>query len=422
MDFRYMRRVLLPGLLVLLAGCGGAISSSSPTAVPSPTLTPSPTPLGPVQPAAPGIYLGTGDGSLVALNLSDGTQRWKQGNGSEFHAPMVLDHHVLYVGLGQAVAALNASDGVQRWKTTLVDPNSPNGAEVDRLLVANGVVYVGTEQFLNALNASDGTLLWRSAQPVGPVINLAISADTLYLNNGILYAFNASDGTERWEWYSEISGPVGTHLSTMALVNDTLYTADTGRLDGTAYVFAVDVKTGKERWRAHLGKASSSYWEAGVLGLAVEGGKVFVTADVAPAEALYALDSSTGKPLWHFSLPAGARFPTAPTAAGDMAYVAATDTEQQSGLVYALHASDGSLRWHFSTAGPAAQGQVALPPHFAGPERPLSSGPLVFTPVVLNGVLYVRAQSGVSALAADTGLKQWMAEPGGANAAEWVIG
>ncbi len=416
---RCLRWLALLGLLVL-AGCSGAGSSSSssppsptaassPTPVPSPTLVPSPTPLGPVPPAPPGVYLGTDDSSLIALNLSDGTQRWKDPNASTYNSLVALDHNVIYISLSQSVAAFNASDGVKRWQTRLDDPV---GADDGALLVANGVVYVGTDQFLYALNASDGALRWKSPQPVGPAMALAISGSTLYLNNGNVLALSASDGSKLWDFSSEIPAPgPGRHLSALALADGVVYTGEAGRTDGPAYIFAVDASTGKERWHSQPGSTDQSPQPVDVVGLAVDGSKLYVSETNDTASVLYALDSSTGSALWRFPLPGGARYATAPVTANGIVYVGATE---QSGVIYAVNAQTGTQRWGFvASAAPALSALVV---------RPLSGGPLVFAPLVFNGMVYIRAGSQVYALTANAGQKQWVAAPGSASFDEWAIG
>src|ERR1051326_2076863 len=93
MSSKYVQCCILLSLLAL-AGCS-SVFSSSPT--PTPVDTPTPAPLGPPPEAAPGLYMGTSDNALVALDLSDGAQRWKRPNTLEYYSAVVLDHNVLYL-------------------------------------------------------------------------------------------------------------------------------------------------------------------------------------------------------------------------------------------------------------------------------------------------------------------------------------
>lgn len=322
---------------------------------------------------------------------------------------MALDHNVLYVSLSMAVAAYNASDGIQRWKTTLDDPV---GAGDGALLIANGIVYVGSDQFLYALNASDGTRRWKSPQPVGPVYALLISGDTLYLDNGSILAVSASDGTQRWAYSGSMPGPVGHHLSALALANGLVYTGESGRTDGPAYLYAVDASTGKERWHAQPSVAGQSSQQADVIGLALDNTHLYVSEAGPSTALLYALDSSTGSTLWHFQPAAAAKYATAPAVANGLVYLGTTE---QTGVVYAVDVTSGTPRWRFMSTGAAARSALAV--------RPLSGGPLVFTPLVLNGIVYIRAGSEVYALIGASGAQQWVSQPGGANFDEnWTVG
>ncbi|MEO7800333.1 MAG: PQQ-binding-like beta-propeller repeat protein, partial [Opitutaceae bacterium] len=90
-----------------------------------------------------------------------------------------------------------------------------------------------------------------------------------------------------------------------------------------------------------LGKA----WELNLGGklsaMTVAGGKAYVSQ--VDAHTLYALDASTGKPLWHFI--AGARVDSPPTYWYGRVIVGGMD-----GWVYCLRATDGALVWRFQAA------------------------------------------------------------------------
>ena len=420
MPSRYLQILLLIGLLAL-AGCGGAPVSSepsptpsstatpAPTSLPSPTIMPSPTPPGPPQPTAPGVYVSTNDGLLAALNVSNGNQRWEDSNGATYNSLVALDHNVLYVSLSMAVAAYNASDGVRRWTATLDDAL---GANDGALLIANGIVYVGTDQFLYALNASDGTRRWKSPQPVGPVYSLAISGSTLYLDNGSILAVSASDGTQIWSYSGSMPGPAGHHLSAMALANGVVYTGEAGRTDAPAYIYALDASTGKERWHAQPGITGQTSQQDDVIGLALDTNALYVSEAGVSTATLFALDPTSGSALWHFQPAASVRYATAPVVANGLVYMG---TSEASGVVYAVDATSGMPRWRFMSSGAAASTALAY--------RPLSGGPLVFAPLVLNGIIYIRAGTQVYALDASTGAQQWVSQPGGANFDQnWTAG
>ena len=95
-------------------------------------------------------------------------------------------------------------------------------------------------------------------------------------------------------------------------------------------------------WTASLGGRLSA--------LTIADGKAFVSQ--IDAHTLHALDSSTGKPLWHFI--AGARVDSPPTYWQGRVLFGGED-----GWIYCLRASDGALLWRFQAA-PNSRRHAAL--------------------------------------------------------------
>ncbi|HEY4571119.1 MAG TPA: PQQ-binding-like beta-propeller repeat protein, partial [Kribbella sp.] len=141
-------------------------------------------------------------------------------------------------------------------------------------------------------------------------------------NDGLVVAVDAHTGAERWRFTA--AGPVG---GSAGAANGLVYFGDTHSL------FALDVKTGTQRWVAEVPSAETRP-------LVVDG--VVYTAAIG---GVLGFDASTGKQVWHW---AG---PQVPVAVGSIAdgvlYSMAGD-----GRVYAIDIRTSTEKWHVQTIGP----------------------------------------------------------------------
>jgi len=90
----------------------------------------------------------------------------------------------------------------------------------------------------------------------------------------------------------------GVGYSGPAVVGDRLYTM--GGRDGTSYVFALDVKTGKEVWSCPIGKVFQNGWGDGPRSTPTVDGDSLYALD-AQGE-LICVDTATGKKKWSVNL------------------------------------------------------------------------------------------------------------------------
>jgi outer membrane protein assembly factor BamB len=348
-------------------------------------------------------------------------------------APALDADGTLYIG-ADSLYALDGATGKMRW-----------GKHVSNLVLCppvvglNNTVY-GSVDFKNfcAYDGRSGAVLWRfqckpDTQPwknadgtPGPQNTFsgfssagALSTDgTLYVMSleGRLYALDSKTGEERWRF--------STHYQ--------LYGSPTIGEDGTVYftsvgtLFAVDGKTSKKRWD--------------VTGCDVRGpvaigadGTLYVTTYRRLeggvnhyACSMCALNGSTGEREWAFPLGEGAA--AAPSVGDDgTVFVSYEDKAQgpTTGRVIAIEGKTGVKRWAFETTGgsilaPAigADGTIyigskggvmyALDGTTGGPKWQVDIGAEIGTPVAVgnNGLIYFGANDGtVYALRAKDGAR-----------------
>src|SRR5664279_867531 len=162
-----------------------------------------------------------------------------------------------------------------------------------------------------------------------------VVAGAVYVGSadGNVYAIDAKTGAERWR---HATG--GAVVSSAAAGDGTILVASR---DGQLYCF--DARDGTVRWRyrfaAELG--AQNYWDHVLSSPVVQGGFVYIGGGDG---MLVAIDAASGAVLWRHD--AGARIRSTPAVQGDIVVFGT-----MSGHVVALDARDGRERWRFATDG-----------------------------------------------------------------------
>ena len=264
------------------------------------------------------VVVGSLDGKVIALDAATGTEKWQAKVPSEvIAAPAIGQGLVLVRSNDGRVSAFDATSGERRWfsnhdlPSLTVRGNAP-------VTLGPGVVFVGNDDgTVSAMGLSDGRPLWN--QVVG-----------------------VPEGRTELERMADVDGPV--------ILDDTTVYATSFKKE----TVAIDGPSGRPLWTRENGGAG---------GLGIASGSV-VVAD--PAGTVWALDKSSGAPLWSNDKFAR-RSLTAPTVQGDYAVVGDFD---------------GYLHWLRLDNGEAA-----------GRER-VGGKALRAKPVVVDGILLVQNVEG----------------------------
>lgn len=257
-------------------------------------------------------------------------QRWRpwrfRMSNDVWGTPVVADD-LLYVTSFE-VHALDVTSGRRQFRTREVAWS---------MAVSGGRVHASDGPSLYALDARDGSELWRLATD-GWVFSLQVDRGTVVTGTrgGGVQVWEASSGEKLWEL-----GGAQTEFETReagpSVHEGTVYTWGEGRL------FALEARTGAERWSYPVGDAAAT---GGVpLRLTpAEDGVVYVCAGA----RVHALDGVSGAERWRFEAPAAFLSPPAfvqgPAVAGGGVYLA-----DYLGTVYALDAVTGQDRWRIAT-------------------------------------------------------------------------
>jgi outer membrane protein assembly factor BamB len=316
--------------------------------------------------------------------------RWKfPADGAVNSSPAVLEATVYFTSLAGTIYAVSLNDGLLRWKVPTGKPLNPAWAGASGIdyyvsspAVTDDLVIAGAaDGILYALARTDGSVRWR-AQTEGRIHSSpAIRQGSVFVGSfdGSVYAFDLETGARRWRFDTEgrslESEPVGfdrrSIVSSPAVTDSSVYI---GSRDG--HFYAIDVRTGRPRWRvAHDGGSWS------ISSPAIDGGMVYDASS--DARFVHALSAATGDRTWRSST-AGPVW-SSPALTGRTMYVG-----DGSGAVHALDRATGRIRWSYRTGGA-----------------------VMSSPAVADGVLFVGSADGsVYALRLDAG-------PGLARAVYW---
>jgi outer membrane protein assembly factor BamB len=376
--------VILLSLLVL-AGCGNAVRTATPTPVvptPSPTLS-GPPPLSlyfsaPMPAASPASTPATTQQSTVsALDASTGKLRWTYTAGSQVQSVPVVAQDTLYVGADdQAVYALNIGNGSVRWKASLE-------GEPEVITVQDGVVYGdivlitsghATRGPIFALSASDGALLWRS-DVSGAFYGLIDGVVYVVTSDNQLYTLDAGKGTMRWQFQ------MNYQFNGLKVAQGLVFLFASQRANGTPNVVlsVLDVSTGKLQWSYPAQKDTENLSLVGV-----ENGVLYLVSSVqqnlASMPLVLALDASDGALLWQYQASNPSTSFTSSTLDQGVLYLGTN-----AGLLFALRATNGSVRWQ---------------------TKPTST--MMNFDLIDNGALYVTVSTqGVTAINLSDGSVRW---------------
>ena len=369
---------------------------------------------------------------------------WTGSKQFAYGAAMLVVLVVLVVGLmlffrniGQPDIGLVSAEAVYKGGPQRTGVYDVKGPKVGELLwrfptkgameasptVVDGVAYVGSHDgFLYAVDTQTGQEKWRFETGRQMFSTPAVGDGTVYVGSGCvssgtfcgespgldssLYALDLQTGREKWRF--ETGGAVA---SSPLLADGVVYFGS-----GDQHVYALDSGTGREKWRF---RTEDAVWSSPALA----DGVLYIGAgcdDSASSENrhLNAQDSQTGPQLWRFET--GGWVQATPAVADGTVYVGSSDRH-----VYALDSRTGQEKWRFETASrvfdsPAVADGVL---YVAGTDWNLyaldsqtgrelwrleTGGPMLSGPAIADGVVYVGNQRGkLFAVEAETGQALW---------------
>lgn len=210
------------------------------------------------------LFVGSREGRLVAINLSDESKLWSEpliavsqpglfgcapstGGGcgtassgvAVYGTPVVSGELVYIAGYNGKIYAYTAGNLGVRW----VYPREGNlDPLVGGLVYAQGKLFFGgSDGKVYALDAASGDKLWEFTTGDKIWGTPTVNGDTLYIGSfdKKLYAINIADGAKKWEYTTE-----GAVISTPLVYQDTVIF---GSFDRNLY--ALKVTDGSFKWK-----------------------------------------------------------------------------------------------------------------------------------------------------------------------------
>lgn len=303
------------------------------------------------------VYIGTGDHRVVALEARTGGIVWEHEATGPVDWPVAVAGGMVFVGLRDArVLALDADTGDVRWEYRTSGPIHGSPA-VDR-----GELYIGSDDFnIYALDAVTGEKRWSyktggrvTSSPTANENVVAVTSEDKYL-----YVLDRANGRPRMDFQltTGSGSPVLTDSYALAV-------------DGLGRLTAIDWREDDKPFEKVVTRVGLQLFAWGILNEvpnqrgfvwsyqpegdnlvgepAVASGRVYVSG---ASGVMYALDVTTGRPIWEFRAEAGLE--SSPSAWADFVYLADSD-----GILYAIDARTGTKLWQVDIGGPATASPI----------------------------------------------------------------
>lgn len=276
------------------------------------------------------VYCGEGthddtDCRLFCANVSDGNSAWKEPFKTSSHtegAPAVANGKVYFPAGDDGLFCADAATGAKLWQ---FPGGKDKGIHIDAApAVANGTVYVGSGLYTYVAVALDANTMaekWRTDLKLrsfgAPLVSGSkvfygvgtgnMVADTFKYKEedrdeekdsaGAVVCLDAATGKEEWRYPL----PKSVHTG----VSGDAFSVYVGCRDG--FVYAIDRKSGKLRWKTGIGGAVLS-----CPAVAASGGWAVAVYAVSQEGLVVCLHPQTGAAIWQKPLP-GFRWDGLPT-------------------------------------------------------------------------------------------------------------
>lgn len=187
------------------------------------------------------VIFGSGDNHIRALSKETGEEIWDFDTGAIVRSTPAVYKNILYCGTMEGeMYALDLQSGKQIWKfKTDGNKSFPKGEILFQPVVCNGSVFFGSrDAIFYALNAETGSLLWKVDEEGPWYTKAAAFKDTIFAASSdgrFIQALDVSTGKEKWKFFAE------DLIFSQPIINDGILYV--GSHD--SYLYAVDIENGR---------------------------------------------------------------------------------------------------------------------------------------------------------------------------------
>jgi len=284
-----------------------------------------------------GLFVGSSDGYLYALDRTTGSERWRFRTGGAVDAKPALGHGRVYVPSRDGnVYAVNAGTGALDWVYRTGGETRQDFWDFylsDPLVLGTTVIFGSGDGSVHAVRHDTGESIWRF-DTGGPVHAAPVADDAFVYVGGFDGGLHALDpGTGRPAWSLQADGnehfPEGGFQRGAALHDGILYI---GSRDYQLY--AVEAQTGRVLWKME----ESRGW---IIATPLVHGDLLLFG-ASDGQRFYAVDRATGRERW--SIPVQTRvFGSAVMVEGRAVFGGF------NGVLRAVDPASGATRWTFQT-------------------------------------------------------------------------
>lgn len=269
------------------------------------------------------IYVGSYDGSLYAIDETDGTVRWKfKTQRGVVSRPMPISEMVIFGSEDKTIYSISRQTGRAFWSFRTNMPVRSSACADER-----GCIIGSDDGFLYRFDRVRGVVTWRY-KTWGPIRStpLQVGEGVVFgSDDGYLYNVHAETGQLVWRY--QVGAPI---MSSPATGNEVIVV---GAADGIVRGFGQ--RDGKPLWSVQTAKTVIS-------SPAIAGAAVYVgSAD----GHMYAIGLAAGELRW--KVPICRQITSSPTVDEDVLYVGGNDA-----VFYCLRLNDGAIVWRFGASGP----------------------------------------------------------------------
>lgn len=225
--------------------------------------------------------------TLNALSTTDGAIRWSFTRDNEqFYSPETANGVVYFMAHSGDntgppsghIYALNVADGSQRWKV-----NVGQQAIANTFGFSNGVFLAGgSATGITGYRASDGAQLWTNTDPMFSYFTVAGNAAYVKSFNSVAVALDVTTGKELWDTSVLVTSPATPPIA----ANGMLYVSG-GR--GPGQIAAINSGTGAIQWIKQ---------EPGTMGFPSIAGDTIYAYTMGPSPVVYAFNAADGTLRW----------------------------------------------------------------------------------------------------------------------------